>query len=126
MSNLKKVLSQYYVPETVLGSERIEMDSLQKDLNTLKNQVNLHFWISVIMIAVIFIIGILVLLIYIKKPSHVAAFFSAMGVSVSGLIEYMRRASKEIAQINLVIILSLSLNEANMASVIQTLLKKLN
>ena len=77
------------------------------------------------MIALIFVIGIFILLIFVKDPAHAAAFFGAMGISVSGAIEYMRRIWKEMAQINLLIILSSNLNDEIMSSVIQTLVNKL-
>jgi hypothetical protein len=126
MKNLKSVLSRHYVPVTVLGAEhKIDAERLQDDLAILKRRVNLNFWISVIMIALVFVIGIFILLIFVKNPIHASAFFGAMGISVSGAIEYMRRIWKEMAQINLLIILSSNLSDEIMSSVIQTLVNKI-
>jgi len=126
MKNLKSILKKYYTPGVMLGSEtEIEPNILRNELRQLRKRINSHYWFSVAMVGLVFIIGLVVLLTYIKEPSHAAAIFGAMGISVSGAVEYMRRLWKEMSQINLVIILASELDTEKISAIVEALIKKI-
>ena len=129
MRKLKQVLQQFYIPyipPDVLGEsedKQVDVNSLVIALNQLKADLNRRAWINIAMIVAVFLICIGITLIYLKKPQSMVSVFSALGVGVGWAVIQMNKLWKEIAKINLIIVLSTSLKPAEINEIIQVLIK---
>ena len=124
--SLHSVLERHVVPAEVLASDKtIEVEALRADLSDLRNRLMQFFWIAAGMIVIVFALGIFLILRSLDSPGVVAALTAAMGVSVGGAVGYMRRLSRDLAQINLILILAHSLNAEHIADIVRLLAAKL-
>lgn len=126
MTRLRSVLERHVVPAEVLASDKTgEAEGLRADLAGLRGRLNLLFGVAAGMVVIVFLLGIALVLRSLDSPGTVAALAAAMGVSVGGAIGYMRRLGRDLAQIDLVLILARNLNPASTADIVRLLAAKL-
>jgi hypothetical protein len=122
MKNLIQTLQKHYVPPDLLGGEQIDESYLVKDLNKLREELNKRSWLITVMIICLYILSLGITLFYLRRPEHIVSLFSATGMSNVWAVLQMNKLWKEVARINLIIVLCRSLNQSDVNSVIGKLI----
>ncbi|MEM9273284.1 MAG: hypothetical protein AAGA80_10035 [Cyanobacteria bacterium P01_F01_bin.143] len=129
MITVKQILKEFYVlpvPPGVLGDieeDEVDIDNLIRQLDELKQDLNRRSWINLGLMLVIFLICIGVTLIYFKSPETIASLFSACGIGLGWTLIQINKWVKEIARINLIIVLCTSLNPDDINQIIKSLIQ---
>jgi hypothetical protein len=125
MENLRDILRKYSVPPQVLGTRTVDRDALRAELTRLQVHLRAMAWIAAAMIAIVFIVEIVIAAVYVQSPGVLAGVAGAMGVTIAGAIEAMRRLVRETAQVNLVVIFASELSSDQLVDIINMLAGKL-
>lgn len=125
MDRLRTILKKYYVPPEVFGTSRVNRDSLRAELAELTNHLRSLSWLTAAMICIVFIVEVAIAIIYFEQPAVLTGIAAAMGLTVAGAIEGMRRLSRETARTNIVISLVSELDSDKIAAIVNALVKNL-
>jgi hypothetical protein len=127
MSKLNDILRHHYIPGETLGGEgRIrDPDALRRELKKLLTHLRAMFWVAAAMIVAVFVVELAVGVTHLESPAILAGVAGAMGLTVAGAIEAMRRVAREMAQVNLLVILSAELDSEALAPIVNALVGKL-
>lgn len=127
MTKLLAVLKQYWVPADVLGQQGgiHQPEMLRGDLERLLAHLRAMLWGAVVIIAVVFVVEIVVGLMHLQSPEVLAGVAGAMGLTGTGAIEAIRRIAREMAQVNLLVVLASQLDGEALAHVVNALVIKL-
>jgi cytochrome c biogenesis protein CcdA len=102
-SNLVAVLTKHYRPLDRLGSG--EKTALMVDLESYRMKQTIVFVIIFVAVLVIFGIGVYALLQYMTQPGKLRMVIAAMGISITGSIELMRRVAREWGRLDYLIMM---------------------
>lgn len=122
MRTLKQILREFYVPADVLGDDS-EINHRVQDLNELRNDLNKRTWLLTIILLLLFLVSLGITLFHLDKPKLIVSIFSGLGISTGWIITEMNKLWKEVARINLIIILCRSLEPTEIHNIIKTLIK---
>jgi hypothetical protein len=121
MINLKSELQK--IRRTYIGGVLVEKASSR--LEALRSRMFKIFVTLFALCLIAVIIGLVGVAFYVREPTHVAAVGSAMGITVGGLLEMMRRTTKEWSRLDLILILIDSASEQQVRSLLDALIAKL-
>lgn len=107
------------------GPARTDKARLRKDLDALDQYLRFHYRLMVILLAIIFVIGIGVVLLFISDPKQAAAVIGAVGLGAGGAVKKLGDTGREIANLRLTTALAEGLSGDQVALVIQALIAKL-
>jgi hypothetical protein len=127
MSQLSNILRQHYIPDEALGGEgRVKnKEALHQELSRLLAHLRAMFWAAAAMIVVVFIVELAIGVMHLDSVAVLAGVTGAMGLTIAGAIEAMRRVAREMAQANLLVILSAELDSEALAPIVNALVRKL-
>lgn len=122
MRTLKQILREFYVPADVLGEE-VNREAFVKELKECKKNLNKLTWLLAMMILFLYFLSIGITLFYLKEPETITKLFSAIGISIIWPINQMSKLWKEVAQVNLMIVLCMTLEPTEIHNIIKTLIE---
>jgi hypothetical protein len=125
MTKLRTVLSGFMTPAGTGGSRGIDRDALRLALQGLLRHHRTMMWVALAMTLVLFVAEFVIGLIYVEKPSVLAATGGAMGLTIAGSIGVVRTIARELAQVGLVVALAGELDREALKPVINALARKL-
>lgn len=122
MRTLKQILREFYVPADVLGGE-VNREHLIEELKKLRKDLNRRTWLLTLIILFLFLFSIGTLL-YLHDPKQIASIFSVLGIgTVWTTVTQMSKLWKEVARINLIIALCMSLEPTEIHNIIKILIE---
>jgi hypothetical protein len=83
-------------------------------------------WLAAGMAAVVFLVEVGVALTFLAHPEVVKVVAGAMGVTVAGAIETIRRLARDLAQTNLLVVLCGELDTESLRPVVAALARRIN
>jgi hypothetical protein len=127
MRSLDDVLQDHVVPPSALGGEGTIRDpgALRAELKNLLAHLRAMFWTAAAMIAVVFVVELVVGATHLDSPTVLSGVAGAVGLTAAGAIGAMQRVAREMAQVNLMVILCGELDGDALASTVNALLGKL-
>jgi hypothetical protein len=111
-----------HAPNRLGLGDNFDPIAFQRDLGSVAADVRRMYWMTAIMIASVFCIEVAVGLFYHNQPFVLGGIAAAIGVTIWGAVDRMGRLAREMAQTNLVLILSERLTSEMIARTVQTLL----
>jgi hypothetical protein len=124
VSRLYDVLTKHAPNRLGLG-DNFDPIGLRQDLGGVIIDLRRMYWMTAVMIAVVFLVEIALVLRYHEDPPILAAVGAAIGVTIWGSVDRMGRLAREMAQTNLVVILSERLTSDMVERTVQSLLDAL-
>lgn len=121
MRGVQDVIKPYGTPSTVLASKTVDREALRADLLALQSHVRRILWIAVGMTLTLFLFELVVAARYVESPGVLAGIAGAVGLTLAGGIESMRRLATEMARVNLLVGLSGALTAEHLSSLVNTL-----
>jgi hypothetical protein len=126
MSNhLKKLLLAYAGPAGLLGGQPIDRELLRASLESLVKHFRMMMWLATGMVLLVYLVELGLALKYIDRPKILAGIGGAMGLTIAGAIETVRRIGREMAHTNLLVALSGELDADALKPIITALARKL-
>lgn len=123
MSGLKQVLEDAAARRVKMGGAA--SDAVIGGLRSHRRHMSLAFWVIFVVLICAVALGAFGLAWFITDPTNLAAFSGAMGLTVGGAIELMRRAWKEWSQASLLLILVEDATEAQIRTLTDKVIQKL-
>ncbi|MGH8070204.1 MAG: hypothetical protein ACRERE_34150 [Candidatus Entotheonellia bacterium] len=123
MGGLKRVLES--VAETKFKMGGAISATAIRALRTYRTQQYVFFVALFVVLVGIVVFGTYGLVSFLKQPNQMAVFSGAMGITVGGTIQLMRRTWKEWSQAVLLLILVEDASDAQVTALIDKLIKKL-
>jgi hypothetical protein len=120
-SRLYEVLTEHAPNRLGLGDD-FDPIGFRQDLGGVIVDLRRMYWMTAMMIVVVFCVEIAVGLFYREDPTILAAIAAAVGVTVWGAVDRMGRLTREMAQTNLTVILSERLAPEMVERIVQSLL----
>ena len=132
MENLKQILTKYADRKHLAGGKPdetnlsdTEVSQLQIQLQQLSKKNRGFFWISIIMIIIVFVVSLFVVLKFMSDPQQIKLIFGSTGISVMGLIAYANKLWKDIVRTDITIALVSAMDKKGINTILLIMIKKL-
>jgi hypothetical protein len=123
--NLKTVLEQYDAPTELLGSSEIDRKSLQEALKGLLSRLQILFWVAASIIVIVFIVELVAAILNWRDTTVLTGIGGATGLTIAGAGEAIRRITREMTQVSMIVLLAGELDREALAPIVHTLVEKL-
>jgi drug/metabolite transporter (DMT)-like permease len=120
---VRAILRRYATNRGGLG-DNFDPLGLTNELRLLSDRLQRIYWMTAIMIIVVYCLLIVVGAIYFREPAVLAGIAAAVGVTVWGAVDRMSRLAREMAETNLLVLVSASLSPESLDRLVQKLLEK--
>ncbi|HVT14662.1 MAG TPA: hypothetical protein VHQ90_00585 [Thermoanaerobaculia bacterium] len=123
MNGLKRILEE--VNQHRLSAGGAISDKAMRALRTYRTRLFATFLVFFVLLVCVVGFGAFGLAWFFKQPAQQAAFAGAMGISVGGALELMRRIWSQWSQAGLLLVLIEDASEAQVATLIDKVIQKL-
>jgi hypothetical protein len=126
MSRLLDTLRPFYRPPEVLGGEPIDRSALRAALLRLAADLRVLFWVRAAMIGTVFLIELVLAVIFFRSPIVLGGIAAGFGLTVAGALTAMQALSREMAEVNLLVLLAGEVDAASIEGIVTALIRKLS
>jgi hypothetical protein len=123
MSELREVLERANFSSLTAGG--VMSDNVRTALAGFRKRYFVIFVVLFVVCVAVVVLGVVGVALNIREPAQMAAAGGAMGITVGGTIEVMRRVWKEWSQAELIVILIEEAPEDAVRNLLNTLIEKL-
>ena len=125
MSRLLDTLRPFYRPPEVLGGGPIDRSALRAALLRLAADLRVLFWVRAAMIGTVFLIELVFAVIFFRSPIVLGGIAAGFGLTVAGALTAMQALSREMAEVNLVLLAG-EVDAASIEGIVTALISKLS
>lgn len=122
---LRRVLDEFVAPPGALGSSPIDRPALRTALAGVTRHLQLMLWIALGMTVLVFLVELGIVFAFIPDQSVLVGVGGAMGLTVAGSIETVRRIARDLAHTNFLIVMAGELDTDALKPVIEALARKI-
>jgi hypothetical protein len=129
MKSFNSIVSKYADTKRILGKVESglnvnQIDDLRKDLKSISSNNIIFYWICVGMVVTIFLLSIFLFIFNIYNCDKIEIILSINGVSIMGLIVYMKKLWKEKVNSDMLLVLIGTLKKEMINTILVALIKK--
>jgi hypothetical protein len=124
-ARLNAILAKYQANRSGLG-DNFDPVGLKTELQAFSTSLRRMYWTTAVMIIIVFCLEVIVGVIYLREPAILAGIAAVVGVTIWGAVDRMSRLAREMAETNLLVVLSGGLSPESLDRVVQKLLDSLS